>query len=75
MKFNLKELKILHSSILFHYEAEKRYIGKRYMGKWYISKNADLHIEKSKLLKTILNKIEYLQQVNNHELKEKTNER
>lgn len=67
MKFNPEELKALHSSVLFHYEAEKRYICKHYMGKWYISKNADLHREKSKLLKTILDKIEYLQQGNNHE--------
>ena len=62
MKFNPEELKALHKSVSFHYESEKRYIGKRYMGKWYRSPNADLHIEKSKLLKTILDKIEYLQQ-------------
>ena len=61
MKFTEEELKAVQSSVLFHYEAEERYIGKRYMGKWYISKNADLHIEKSKLLKTILEKIEHLQ--------------
>ena len=61
MKFTEEELKAVQSSVLFHYEAEERYIGKRYMGKWYISKNADLHIEKSKLLKTILEKIERLQ--------------
>ena len=67
MKFNPEELKALHKSVLFHYESEKRYIGKRYMGKWYISKNADLHRKKSKLLKKILDKIEYLQQGNNHE--------
>ena len=46
MKFNPEELKALHKSVLFHYEAEERYIGKFYMGKWYISKNADLHREK-----------------------------
>ena len=62
MKFNPEELKALHSSVLFHYEAEERYIGKRYMGKYYRSPNADLHIKKSKTLKTILDKIEYLQQ-------------
>jgi len=62
MKFNPEELKALHKSVLFYYEAEERYIGKRYMGKWYISKNADLHRKKSKTLKTILDKIEYLQQ-------------
>ena len=67
--YKRQELKALHKSVLFHYESEKRYIGKRYMGKWYISKNADFHIEKSKLLKTILNKIEYLQQGDNHERK------
>tara|TARA_R110002012_G_scaffold224675_1_gene396626 strand:- start:36 stop:239 length:204 start_codon:yes stop_codon:yes gene_type:complete len=67
MKFNPEELKALHSSVLFHYEAEERYVGKRYMGKYYRSPNADLHIEKSKTLKTILDKIEYLQQGDNHE--------
>ena len=50
MKFTEEELKAVQSSVLFHYEAEERYIGKRYMGKWYISKNADLHIKKSKTL-------------------------
>ena len=62
MKFNPEELKALHKSVLFHYEAEERYIGKFYMGKWYISKNADLHRKNSKILKAILDKIEYLQQ-------------
>ena len=61
MTFTKEELKALHKSVLFHYESEERYIGKSYMGKWYISKNADLHIEKSKTLKTILDKIEHLQ--------------
>ena len=61
IEFTKKELKELHKSVLFHYEAEQRYIGKRYMGKYYSSKNADLHIKKSKLLKTILDKIESLQ--------------
>ena len=51
VEFTKKELKELHKSVLFHYEAEQRYIGKRYMGKWYISKNADLHIEKARYLK------------------------
>ena len=61
VEFTKKELKELHKSVLFHYEAEQRYIGKRYLGKYYRSKNADLHIKKSKLLKTILDKIESLQ--------------
>jgi hypothetical protein len=68
MKFTEEELKAVQSSVLFHHEAEKRYIGKRYLGKYYRSPNADLHIKKSKLLKTILDKIEYLQGENNERL-------